>query len=598
LSDNQKHIEEGLYQYKVRLVKKRLLEGLIVFLSTIILVYLTISGLEAIGRFSSWGRALLLIGFLSTAILVLFIRIGRPLLQLLKAERAIGDEEAAERIGRFYPNLGDKLLNYIQLSAKDFSSNSLAKASLDQRANEMKIYRFSAAISFDRERQKVYRWIIPLVFMLTLLVLAFPGSFVGSTERIIHFSKPFIPEAPFQFDVTNELTTFRNEDFNLTVALSGDAVPEEAWFVSDNKRTKMAYAGVGLFELRFPNIEISKTFYIEAAGYNSKQYKIRVVDRPSLTRFAVNLNYPGHIKKRSESFQNIGNLEVPEGTNVTWQIDSRFTDQVSFAFSDDSISLEPDVNNKFTFTRQVLKALDYQIKLTNQFGSQEGSIIYNINIIKDEYPQLEVNILPDTVLYKYVVIAGNMRDDHGLNRLNLHYTQNGGSEKLINIPLDRGSLSQSIFYQWLLDSMNMAPGDNLEFYLRLTDNDAINNYKSVKSPVFRINIPSEEDQQTMLDENRSNAKEQISDAAEEAKELKENIDELAEQLKGKKELSWQEKQILENLVEQKQQLEEQIKGVTKRKRNTKPTTATTGKPFARNARKTGTTTKFAGRTTR
>ena len=559
MSENQKHIEENLYLFKKRFVKKRLFEGLIVFISTIILVYLTISGLEAIGRFNSWVRALLLIGFISTGILILFIRVGRPLLQLLKAEQAIPDEEAAEKIGSYFPDLGDKLLNYIQLSSGRFATSSLARASLDQRADEMMSFRFSEAISFDKERRQVLRWVIPLVFIVGILVMVFPRSFVGSTERIINFSKPYVPEAPFQFKLGSELTTFRNEDFVLKVSLVGEAVPENAWFVADGKRTKMTMAGMGVFELAFPNIESSKNFRIEAAGYNSPDYKINVVDRPSLSTFTISLDYPAHLNQRSESFQNIGNLEIPEGTKVSWRLESRFTKNIQFAFSDDTVALAPESENTFTYSRQILKAVEYQVQLTNEYGSQEGSILYDISVIKDAYPELEIKMLADTVLYKYIVLAGNIRDDHGLSRLRLYYSLNGEKEKNININIDKSSPSQSVFYQWPLDSININAGDKLDFYLKLTDNDAINNYKSVKSPLFRINVPSEEDQQLLLDESRNNTKEQLTDAADEAKELKENIDDLVEQLKGKKELSWQEKQMLENLVEQKEALEEQIK---------------------------------------
>ena len=559
MSENQKHIEEKLYRYKVRFVKKRLLEGLIVFLSTIILVYLTLSGLEAIGRFNSWVRALLLIGFLSTGLLILFIRVGRPLLQLLRADYAIADEEAAQQIGSYFPELGDKLVNYIQLSSGRFASSTLARASLDQRANEMQPHNFSEAINFNKERQKLYRWILPLVFLFALLLFIFPKSFVGSTERIINFSQTYVPVAPFKFALGNELTTFRNEDFNLTVSLVGEAIPEEAWFIADGKRTKMAMAGLGIFELAFPNIESSKTFRLEAAGYKSEEFTINVVDRPSLTTFSVSLEYPPHINQRGESFQNVGNIEIPEGSKVTWELNSRFTDQVLFTFPDDSLVLKPDNDDTFTHTRQILDPVEYQIQLNNAYGSQKGSILYNIGVIKDAYPEIEVKMIADTVLYSYVVFAGNISDDHGLSRLRLYYSVNNGIEKVRPLEIDRAAQSQSFFYQWALDSMEITSGDQLNFYLRLTDNDAINNYKSVKSTLFQLNVPSMEDQQAILDESRDNTKEQLTDAADEAKELKENIDELVEQLKGKKELSWQEKQMIENLTEQKEELEEQIK---------------------------------------
>ena len=97
---------------------------------TATLIYLSVSGLEAVGRFGSPMRATLLISFLIASGAVLYLRVIKPLLQLSQSEKAIDDEEAASQIGQYFPNIGDKLLNYIQLSNRDFSNSSLANASL------------------------------------------------------------------------------------------------------------------------------------------------------------------------------------------------------------------------------------------------------------------------------------------------------------------------------------------------------------------------------------------------------------------------------------------------------------------------------------
>ena len=560
---SQEHIEQQLRSFKARHVKKRLLEGLIVFIVSAVIIYLSISGLEAFGRFNSWVRALLLLFFLSTTLFILFIRVGRPLLQLLNSDAAIQDEEAASRIGAFFPSLGDKLLNYIQLSSHSFSDNALAKASLNQRANELSSFNFTEAISYKKEKRGFLQWVIPLVLVTIMLLSFFPASFVGSTERIINFSKPYIPEAPFKFTIEKELIAFRNEDFLLEVMLKGDALPQEAYFISGDRRIKLITAGVGKFELLFPNIEMDKSFVIEAASFESTPYQIKVVDRPSLNNFSVGLNYPPHIKQANESFNNIGSFEIPEGTTVTWNFNSRFTENVIVSTNNEEAIIEKSAGEKFIYSKSILSNFEYGIELSNQYGTQQGTINYNIQVIKDEYPKIEVKILADTLLYKYVVFAGNISDDHGLSQLSLRYSKNASDEKRELLAIDRSSSSQSVFHQWLLDSLNIEPGDKLDFYLVLTDNDKINKYKSTRSQLFSLNIPAEEEARAKLDESKNSTKEQVSDAADDAKELKENIDNLLEQMKGKKELTWQDEQMLQNLLEEKKALEEKIEKLQK-----------------------------------
>ena len=558
MTDNQQNIDQQLHQYKVKFIKKKLLEGGVLFFGTALLVYLTLSGLEAVGRFNSVVRAMLLITFIVTSGTIFFLRVIRPLFQLFRSEVYVSDEEAASEIGSYFPKLGDKLLNYIQLSSKTFADNSLARASLRQRANDMDNYSFTEAVSFNNEKRNLLRYILPLVLFITILIAVFPAGFISSSERIIHFNRAYIPQAPFSFELPVKLVAFRNENYLLQVTLAGEALPQEAYFVTNNKKIRLVNAGIGSFELLFPNITSGKTFTIEAASFKSKEYKLAVVDRPSLSRFSVNLHFPPYLHQPDESFQNIGSFEVPEGTSITWNINSKFTDNLTVQFSDDSVSVAPEDEQTFSFSRQIFNNQPYSLELTNANGHQQGTIVYEINVIKDKAPEIDVKMLADTILYKYVVFAGNLSDDHGLSSLRLHYAKNSSDNGVINLPVDKGSTSQALFYQWLLDSIQLDAGDQLQFYLQVVDNDAVNQYKSTRSNLFYLNIPNEKEAFEKLEESKKSTKEQISDASDEAAELKENIDKLVEDLKGKKELSWQEEQMLENLIEQKANLEEQL----------------------------------------
>jgi len=559
LPDNQEHITTKLHQYKVKFLKKKLLEGGVIFLGTALLVYLTINGLEAIGRFGSIIRALLLITFLVSSGTVLFLHIVKPLSQLFKTAEVIADEEAASRIGDHFPNLGDKLLNYIQLSSKPFAGSSLAKASLSQRAGEMTDYSFIDAVSFAQEKRKLLQYVLPLLLLLVILMVVFPTGIIGSSKRIFHFNQAYVPQAPFSFDIPTELIAFRNENFLLQVSLIGEAIPQEAYFIANDRKIKLTSAGFGTFELIFPNITSSKNFIIEAASYKSKAYILEVVDRPSLSKFSVSLKHPAYLRMPDETFQNIGSFEVPEGTDVAWNINTRFADKLLVYFDKDSTSLSAEDNQSYIFHRQVLKNQPYRLELRNDYGRQQGTINYEIKVIKDRPPYIETKVLVDTVLYKYVVFAGNLADDHGIKSLKLNYSVNNSSTESIVLPIDIGSTSQSLLYHWVFDSLHLESGDQLQYYLQVTDNDAINNYKSTRSKLFYLDVPNEKEALAQLEKSKNDTKEQITDMAEEAKELKENIDRLVEQLKGKKELSWQEEQMLENLVEQKKKLTEDIK---------------------------------------
>ena len=59
---------------------------------------------------------------------------------------------------------------------------------------------------------------------------------------------------------------------------------------------------------------------IEASGFLSDVYTVQLINRPELTQLKATLDYPAYLKRKSEQLNNAGNLEIPEGTKVTWQI--------------------------------------------------------------------------------------------------------------------------------------------------------------------------------------------------------------------------------------------------------------------------------------
>ena len=79
----------------------------------------------------------------------------------------------------------------------------------------------------------------------------------------------------------------------------------------------------------FQNLQRNTSYQIEAAGFSSPAYDITVVDRPNLKNFSVFLDYPDYLQRKDESLDNVGNLQVPEGTQVSWQFGTLAADSVT-----------------------------------------------------------------------------------------------------------------------------------------------------------------------------------------------------------------------------------------------------------------------------
>ena len=96
--------------------KNKILKGFIFLASTLLFFLLLFSILESISRFNSGARTLL---FWMYIIINSFIFIGFvliPLLNLFRLGNSINYTNAAKIIGKFFPEINDKIINILQLN--------------------------------------------------------------------------------------------------------------------------------------------------------------------------------------------------------------------------------------------------------------------------------------------------------------------------------------------------------------------------------------------------------------------------------------------------------------------------------------------------
>ena len=273
-------------EYKKRYFQNQLVKGSLFFIALLGSGYLFINTAEFVGRFNSIGRGALFFGFLLTVFIGLYLLIVRPLLNLYGLSKPLSNDEAARQIGAFFPEVGDKLLNTLQLQRISNDQSDLLQASLDQRSQQLLINRFANAIQISRNRQFL-KYAIPPLALILLILLLNPSFFAKSSTRLVNYNKEFVEEAPFQFIIQNKaMKAFRNEDFPLSVKLAGDVIPQAVYVVANGTRFKLEQTG-NQFTYNFDNLQRDLDLHLEAAGYNSTEYKVSLLDRPSVLSFNV-----------------------------------------------------------------------------------------------------------------------------------------------------------------------------------------------------------------------------------------------------------------------------------------------------------------------
>ncbi|GAB3944330.1 ATPase [Spirosoma harenae] len=550
-------------EYKKRYFQNQLVKGSLFFIALLGSGYLLINTAEFIGRFNSAGRGALFFGFLLSVLAGLYLFIVRPLMSLYGLNKPLSNDEAARQIGTFFPEVGDKLLNTLQLQRLSSAQEDLLQASLNQRSQQLLINRFANAIQISRNRQFLKYAIPPLALILVILLIN-PAFFTKSSTRIVNYDQDFVEEAPFQFVIQNKsMQAFRNEDFPLSVKLTGDAIPQAVYVVANGTRFKLDQTG-DKFTYNFDNLQRDLDFRLEAAGFNSPAYKVTLIDRPAVLSFNVRLDYPGYLNKPTEQLSNVGNLLVPQGTVVNWEFAADHTDSLLFRFNTDAKPVAARLvdDNTFELNRRLMQNAVYTVSLKNGQVSAPSTIQYNVQVIPDRYPQISVDRIQDTVTYNYIALSGLVSDDYGFSKLKLNYKiiRAGQSSPQFtkDIPVNRSTTSQNFVYNWSLDSLKLGQEDRLEYFVQVWDNDGVNGPKSSRSNQLNFVVPSSAEIQKQVDKSAEKTEQQIDNALSKTQAIKNELNQMEDRMRTKKSSDFQDKKQLQDVLQKREELLKEI----------------------------------------
>jgi hypothetical protein len=555
-------------QKKIRAFNKKyylniFVRGTILSLSILCSYFLLAAVLEHNLWLGPVARSFIFIAFFGIAIFCIFKFLKEPL-QWWLVNRGLSDEQSARVIGAYVPGVKDGLLNLIQLAASGKSS-ALTYASIDQRSKEFDPVPFDNFINLNENKKYIKYLVVPVAIILAIFFIN-STILTQSTDRIVHFTRKYSPKAPFTFSVPKTLTGYYNEDFTLDVTLEGNTLPRDLYLISGNQRLKFDHTGQGNeFTYTFENLQTEFDFQLEAAGFFSDVYHLSIINRPELSGFKIDLQFPRYIGRKNERLLNAGNLEIPEGTVVNWRLSTQNAERASILFESDKSrsAFQSTDGDSFTFKKAFQNPDHYEILLENNQSSNKEKISYQIDVIKDQYPKISVNNFKDSILYKMVVLSGIIGDDYGVTKLALHFkildeNRKQTLSRTTNIPISGNQIQQTFFYPWTLDSLQLKPGEQLEYALEVWDNDGVNGRKSTRTANYTFVVPTEDNLIAEITRSQNKTKEKIDQSVGDANKLQDKIEQANQKLKGKQSLDWQDKKMLEDIIEQKRGLDQII----------------------------------------
>jgi len=565
--DNFEILRQKLEAFIRKFYLNELLKGFIFFVAIGLLYFLATLFIEHLFWLNPTGRSILFWSFIGVEIFLFGRFITYPLLKLFKISRGIGYTEASQIIGKYFPEVGDRLLNLLQLSKSDKKSDLLI-ASIDQKANQLKPVPFSMAIDFKKNLPYLKYAAIPLIIILLLMISGRAEVFSGSYERVVNYKTAYEPPAPFSFQLHNEQLQIReNEALTIKVSTSGRMVPQDVSVNYDGQNYFMKRVSPGLFEYSFEPAQQSFTFNLSANEVRSVNYKVVVVEVPKMRNLKMILEYPAHTVLGEEVIEGTGNATVPEGTLVKWEVETSATSRVKMGMKDSLYNFQKK-GNLFQLKKNISTSVDYQISSSNEQVKDFENLSYKIESVKDEFPELQLEHQTDSLEPDLQYFFGKFSDDYGISEVNMviQETEVSKRAKKVRLPHAKGNVGE--FVSIFPDTLALEEGKSYQFYFEVVDNDVLNGYKSTKSRLFNYRKKTgREEKQERLQEQRQ-AIEGIDGSLEKMQFSEEELEELSRLEKEKQELNYNDRQKLQNFLERQKQQNRLMENFTEKlKRN-------------------------------
>ena len=553
--------------------KNQLIKGALFFVSAFVSSYLLIATLEYFGRYNSTIRATIFFTFLAFTLFCLIKYIFIPIAGIFKLRKTINYEQASLIIGKHFSNINDSLLNTLQLKHEadlHETDNSLLIAAIEQKTAQLNPISFQSAINFKANLKYVKFALVPLA-IIVLLSFVKPELLSDGGQRILQYNTVFKPVAPFLFSVENRsLEAEQFTDYDLLVRISGKQIPDEVFINIEGNNYKLQKQDKTHFIYSFKNLQKTTPFSLEADEFVSREYAINVVEKPMILGFQVKCNYPSYLAKKNEVLNNPTDFSVPAGTQLTWSFTSKQTSKIEMGFDNKIVQATANDEGHFSFNKKVFISQNYFIKNSNETKAKGDSMNYTLSVIGDAYPTISIDERSDSITGKQIYFIGDGTDDYGLTKLtfNYHFLNSEDKSKLNKIvvkpiAIDKAQNPIRFNYYINLTETGLAPGDELEYYFELWDNDGVFGAKSVKSKTVVYKAANEKELKEQSSKNAEAMKDKMEDALKEAKQLQQDLKQLQQKMQEKRELTWEEKRKAESILKQQQELNKKIEELNK-----------------------------------
>lgn len=550
--------------------KNQLIRGLLLSIGLWGGLYLVDVLLEYMFRFGHNFRSILLYSYFAIVLISFVFWILVPLLKFLKIRGCLSYEQAARLIGSHFPVIEDKILNTLQLmSLKETPGMELDLiiAGIDQKIKLLKPFAFARVIDY-RKNLRYLRYAVPPVLVILAGLAIAPSVVSDPAERILKYNQVFIPELPFSVAIENkELKALQQDDFELLIRFSGEEIPSEVFVGTEGVVYKMSRGKGFQYSHLFKSVQSDIRFRIIAGPLETEEFLLKVFPKPIILEFEVVAEYPPYTGKSLDVYRNTGDFTIPEGTRLTWKIQTRDVNDLWVNFSGNRMKMSKTDEDSFSFTQRILEQVDYSLIPSNQFSSDRDSMNFRLLVIKDGFPSVVVEQSSDSAVAGTLFFRGIIKDDYGFSRLDFVYEEVARddttvlSRSVTPLKIEAHQVSQVFYHLFDLYALMGTTQNDGRLYFEVWDNDGVNGPKRSRSDIRYFKTPTEDDLLMQMSENDQQIQKDLFGSMQQTQSIKNSIDDLNKKMVEQNSLNWQEKKKIEDILKANEKIVESIEQI-------------------------------------
>ncbi|PKD21600.1 hypothetical protein APR41_01015 [Salegentibacter salinarum] len=561
--ESYKQVRRKLEAFIRKFYLNKLLKGLILFFAIGLLYFLVVLAIEHFLWLEPASRTFLFWIFVGVEVILLGYFILIPLTKLFKFSNGINDEEASKIIGAHFPEVDDKLLNVLQLK-KDAHQSELLLAGIEQKSAELNKVPFTRAVDYKENSKYLKYALFPLILILGLLVTGNINLVAAPLGRLAKHNTAFEAPAPFRFLILNDsLMARENTEYKILVKTEGNITPEKPEISYNGQTYFLKQIAPGSFEYTFKRLQNDVDFRLSANGISSEEYNLETLKVPKLLDFNMKFDYPDYIGKVDDSLSGTGNVNVPEGTKITWDFNTRNTDILNFSTKDSLVKISAE-NTDFQYSQAVYSRLDYRVSTSNNAIKNFEALDYSVRVIKDEYPEMEIQQKLDSIDKSTQYFYGKLSDDYGLNRLNLVYYIENKEDSLKKQEITISKTAFDEFHYTFPGDLDLEPGETYNFYFQLWDNDGVNGSKSTKSSTFSFRRKTADEIEAEKLKQQRESIDNLGESLRDIKSSEEELNELNRLQKENENLDYNQRKKFENFIQRQKQQSEMMRNYSEK----------------------------------